>query len=97
MKENGINPTVIRAAKANLFLSDVFISAFVNANNVPVELYQTDGAIGAAKGAGIGAKIFASEKEAFQHMKVLQVVEPTVYEAYNEVYENWKELLMKQL
>ena len=97
MKENGINPTVIRAGKANLFLSDVFISAFVNANNVPVELYQTDGAIGAAKGAGIGAKIFANEKEAFQHMEVLQVVEPTVHKAYNEVYENWKGLLMKQL
>ena len=95
MKENKINPTVIRAGKANLFLSDVFISAFVNATNVPVELYETDGAVGAAKGAGIGAKIFANEKEAFQHMKPLHLIEPTVHEAYDEVYENWKELLMK--
>ena len=42
-------------------------------------------------------RLSPDEKEAFQHMEVLQVVEPTVYEAYNEVYENWKELLMKQL
>jgi len=97
MKENGINPTVIRAGKANLFLSDVFVSAFVNATNVPVELYQADGAIGAAKGAGIGAKIFASEKEAFQHMKALDLIEPSVHEAYDEVYEGWKRLLMKHL
>jgi xylulokinase len=93
MKENGINPTVIRAGRANLFLSDVFISAFVNATNVPVELHEADGAIGAAKGAGIGAKIFASEKEAFQHMQPLQLIEPTVHEAYDEVYGHWKELL----
>ena len=97
MKENGIKPSVIRAGKANLFLSDVFISAFVNATNVPVELYEVDGSVGAAKGAGIGAKIFASEKEAFSNAKPLDLIEPTVYSAYNEVYEGWKELLLKQI
>ena len=97
MKENGITPSVIRAGKANLFLSDVFISAFVNATNVPVELYEVDGSVGAAKGAGIGAKIFASEKEAFSNAKPLNLIEPTVHEAYNEVYEEWKELLLKQV
>ena len=97
MKENGITPSVIRAGKANLFLSDVFISAFVNATNVPVELYQVDGSVGAAKGAGIGAKIFASEKEAFANAKPLDLIEPTVQSAYNDEYEIWKVLLEKQL
>ncbi|MFP5040279.1 xylulokinase [Parasediminibacterium sp. JCM 36343] len=97
MKENGITPSVIRAGKANLFLSDVFISAFVNATNVPVELYQVDGSVGAAKGAGIGAKIFASEKEAFANAKPLDLIEPTVASAYNDVYEEWKGFLMKQV
>jgi xylulokinase len=97
MKENGITPSVIRAGKANLFLSDVFISAFVNATNVPVELYQVDGSVGAAKGAGIGAKIFASEKEAFANAKPLDLIEPTVHNAYNSEYEVWKELLQRQL
>ena len=97
MKENGITPSVIRAGKANLFLSDVFISAFVNATNVPVELYSADGSVGAAKGAGIGAKIFSSEKEAFVNDKPLNLIEPTVHEAYSEVYEGWKELLLRQI
>ncbi len=97
MKENGITPSVIRAGKANLFLSDVFISAFVNATNVPVELYKVDGSVGAAKGAGIGAKIFASEKEAFANAKPLDLIEPTVQSAYNDEYEIWKVLLEKQL
>ena len=97
MKENGITPSVIRAGKANLFLSDVFISAFVNATNVPVELYSADGSVGSAKGAGIGAKIFSSEKEAFANDKPLNLIEPTVHEAYSEVYEGWKELLLRQI
>ncbi|OYX91386.1 MAG: hypothetical protein B7Y76_14240 [Sphingobacteriia bacterium 35-40-5] len=54
MRENGLLPTVIRAGKANLFLSDVFASAFVNATKAPVELYACDGSIGAAIGAGLG-------------------------------------------
>lgn len=94
MRENGITPSVIRAGEANMFLSDVFLHAFVNVTNVPVELYKTDGSIGAAKGAGVGAKIFHSAKEAFVNMKRLQLVEPSVHDAYDEVYKGWKELLL---
>ena len=97
MKENGITPSVIRAGKANMFLSDVFVSTFVNATNVPVELYEVDGSVGAAKGAGIGAKIFASEKEAFANAKPLNLVEPSVHKAYDAAYVVWKELLEKQI
>ena len=43
MRENGMNPSVIRAGKANLFLSDLFTETFVNATGVPVELYKNDG------------------------------------------------------
>lgn len=94
LKENGIQPTIIKAGKANMFLSDVFTEAFVNATNVPVQLYDCDGSIGAAIGAGIGAKIF-SEKEAFANTKPLQLIEPTNQKQYNELYENWKKQLEK--
>ena len=57
MRENDLHPTIIRAGKANLFLSDVFIESFVNATGVAVELYENDGSVGAALGAGIGAGI----------------------------------------
>lgn len=93
MRENGMNPTVIRAGKANMFHSEVFTEAFVNATGVPVELYNSDGSIGAAIGAGIGAKAFNNEQEAFSKMKRLQLVEPNNQETYNTLYQQWKELL----
>src|SRR3954452_715271 len=71
MRENGLEPSVIRAGKANMFLSDVFTKAFVNVTNVPVELYSNDGSVGAALGAGIGANIYKTYNEAFQNLKPL--------------------------
>jgi xylulokinase len=99
MRENGMNPQVIRAGKANLFLSDLFTDSFVNATGVPVELYQSDGSIGASLGAGIGAGSFASAKEAFSQMKALGLAKPdTAKQAqYESIYQEWKGLLLKQL
>ena len=97
MRENGMFPTVIRAGKANLFQSTVFAEAFVNATNVPVELYDNDGSVGAALGAGIGVGVFSSEKEAFQNNKAIQLIEPGKAEFYEPVYQDWKEILQEQL
>jgi xylulokinase len=69
----------------------------VNATGVPVELYESDGSIGAALGAGIGAGFFKSPSEAFYHREVLQVVQPTQTAIYNEVYARWQKALEKQL
>jgi xylulokinase len=96
MRGNGMNPSIIRAGKANLFLSDLFTEAFVNATGVPVELYQNDGSVGAALGAGIGSGIYTTPKEAFSNMKAIQLVEPKD-KAYEEIYQEWKGLLDKQL
>jgi xylulokinase len=96
MRENGMNPTVIRAGKANLFLSDLFAETFVNVTGVPVELYKNDGSVGAALGAGIGAGIFSSAKEAFKGMEKIQVIEPAADNAFEPVYQEWKSLLERQ-
>ena len=97
MRENGMSPSVIRAGKANMFLSDVFAEAFVNATNVPVELYENDGSAGAALGAGIGAGIFQNAKDAFTMAKPLQLIEPSKANAYNQLYAEWKHYLIKDL
>lgn len=97
MRENEMHPTVIRAGKSNMFLSEVFTEAFVNATGVPVELYNSDGSIGAAIGAGIGAKAFNNEQEAFSKMKRLQLIEPNKQKIYNHLYQEWKEVLEKHL
>ncbi len=97
MRENGMDPKVIRAGKANLFLSDVFLEAFVNATNTPLELYECDGSVGAAIGAGIGAGQYSSQKEAFTKAKRLKLIEPNEHKRYDSLYENWKEALEKHL
>lgn len=99
MRENGMDPQVIRAGRANLFLSELFADTFVNATHVPVELYKNDGSIGASLGAGIGAGAFASPKEAFQKMERLKLVEPNTIRKniYDDIYEEWKASLLKQL
>jgi xylulokinase len=97
MRENGMNPSVVRAGKANLFLSDLFTEIFVNATNVAVELYQNDGSTGAALGAGIGSGIFTSAEEAFSNMQRIKVVEPSGNESFEPIYREWKDLLETQL
>lgn len=97
MRENGINPTVIRASRANLFLSEVFASSFANVNNVAVEFYEGDGSYGAAIGAGIGAGIYADAKAASASRKAVGIVEPRHTDQYNDLYLQWEELLSKQL
>ncbi|OCX52205.1 carbohydrate kinase [Mucilaginibacter sp. PPCGB 2223] len=96
MRENGMNPSVIRAGQANLFLSQLFTEAFVNATGVPVELFKNDGSVGAALGAGIGSGIYKQPAEAFSNMERVKVVEPKRND-YEPIYQEWKQLLNKQL
>lgn len=97
MRENGMNPKVIRASKANMFLSDVFTQTFANVNNVTVEFYDGDGSYGAAIGAGIGSGIFSDGAAASKKRKPLETVQPQLTDLYNELYEDWKELLQRIL
>jgi len=97
MRENGIRPKIIRAGRTNMFLSDVFTDAFVNSTQVAIELYESNGSIGAAIGAGIGANYYASAKEAFQNMKKLKTVKPDSKSEYEDLYDDWKKYLVRLL
>ena len=97
MRENGMNPQLIRAGKANMFLSHVFRTAFVNATGVPVELYESDGSVGAALGAGIGVGFFKRSSEAFHKREVLDTIIPDKADLYNELYQRWKAILDQHL
>jgi xylulokinase len=96
MRSNGMSPTVIRAGKANMFLSELFTQAFVDVTGVPVQLYHNDGSVGAALGAGIGCGAYASPGEAFTKAKAIQLIEPGKND-YEPVYQEWRTLLQKQL
>jgi len=93
MRENKLAPSVIKAGKANLFLSPVFTHAFVNATGVPVALYNVEGSVGAALGAGIGAGIYKELNDAFADTKPIERIEPTETKLYDALYENWKNKL----
>ena len=97
MRENGINPAIVRAARTNLFLSDVFTSSFANTNNVSVEFYEGDGSYGAAIGAGIGAAIYPDAIAATKGRKAIATIHAEQTEEYAELYEKWKERLNEQL
>jgi len=95
MKEMGMDIHLIRAGRANMFLSPVFRQTLSSVSGATIELYDTDGAAGAARGAGMGAGIYASNKEAFASLEKLEIVEPEMDKKaqYREAYERWKDIL----
>jgi xylulokinase len=97
MQNIGINAAVIRAGKANMFLSPIFRNTLAGISGATIELYNTDGSIGAARGAGVGAGYYKSFNEAFSNLKKLEVVEPEVSKIpqYSDAYEAWKNQLEK--
>jgi xylulokinase len=95
MKETGIIPSVIRAGAANMFQSKIFREALSSSTGTVVHLYNTDGSIGAARGAGIGCGYYKSAKEAFTGLTTVGVTEPdkAIVGAYEEAYLRWRDLL----
>lgn len=95
MNEMGIDIDVIRAGNANMFLSPVFRDTLSGVTGAVIELFDTNGAVGAAKGAGIGAGIYKSAEEAFASLKKIDVIEPDGLKAdkYCAAYGIWKERL----
>lgn len=97
MRKNGMHPQVVRASKANLFLSDVFATTFAGVNQLSVEFYEGDGSYGAAIGAGIGAGIFTGSSEAAAGRKSIDHVEPSHTSIYEERYAIWKDSLERKI
>lgn len=94
MGDMGIKAEVVRAGKANMFLSPLFRQTMANVLNARIELYDTDGALGAARGAALGAGIYKSAAETFATLKCLETIEPNGDKAaVNETYESWKRQL----
>ena len=95
MKEMGMDIRIIKAGNANMFLSPVFRQTLASVSGATIELYDTDGSAGAAKGAGIGAGIYASNREAFASLEKLAVIHPEaeLLTQYQDAYNRWKHCL----
>ncbi|HVZ56089.1 MAG TPA: FGGY family carbohydrate kinase [Chitinophagaceae bacterium] len=99
LRENGMHPRLIRAGKANLFLSPLFREVFTQVTGCQLELYNTDGAVGAARGAGLGIGYYRQFHEAFAGMEKLLEESPreALQREYEPVYQSWLEDLHHQL
>ena len=93
MEQMGMNVNKIHAGHANMFLSPIFRNTLAGVTGAVIELYDTDGSVGAAKGAGIGAGIYKDNTEAFSTLEKLAVIEPSDTQEYKDAYEVWKSLL----
>lgn len=98
MKDLGLDIKVIHAGYANMFLSKVFRDTLASVSGATIELTDTDGAVGAARGAGIGCGIYGSSKEAFSTLHVIETIYPSEDRSpYLEAYERWKKYLAMEL
>lgn len=97
MEHMGMKVNRIRAGHTNMFLSPLFRQTLANVTDAPIELYDTDGSVGAARGAGIGAGIYADHNEAFAALQQLAVVEPNAEQrqATLDAYNLWKQRLSR--
>ena len=93
MEQMGMNVNKIHAGHANMFLSPIFRNTLAGVTGAVIELYDTDGSVGAAKGAGIGAGIYKDNTEAFSTLEKLAVIEPSATQEYKDAYEVWKSRL----
>ena len=95
MQQMGMDIRKIHAGKANMFLSPLFRNTLAGVSGATIELYDTDGSVGAAKGAGMGAAIYKDHNEAFATLDKLEVITPDEHnrQAYLSAYAAWKEQL----
>ena len=99
MRDMGIKIETVKVGKANMFLSRLFCEAFSTVTGTRLEVYDTDGSKGAARGAGIGAGIYKRVEDAFAGLKLVEVIEPEekLKSDYQKAYERWKGILEKMM
>ena len=94
MQQMGLKIKTIHAGKANMFLSPIFRETLAGVSGATIELYETDGSVGSAKGAGLGVGVYKTAKEAFATLKKVATFEPKNEEVYHKAYEHWKQQLI---
>lgn len=99
LADAGIKPSKLKAGYANMYLSEVFAQTIVNAANISVDLLESDGAFGAALGAGVGINHFKNEDEAVSNIKHIKTIDPKPIDIPETqlAYDAWKDLVIRKL
>ena len=99
MKQMGLDIQHIHAGRANMFKSALFCDTLATVSGAMIDVYKTDGADGAAKGAGMGIGIYQNHDQAFATLECIAHIEPLTAQKdeYQAAYLRWKNLLEKEL
>ncbi|GAA3619215.1 xylulokinase [Flavivirga jejuensis] len=94
LKSDGIKAKVIRTGNDNLFRSEIFANTVATLIGQEIEIYNTTGAIGAARAANLHKGDFKSfGKAIMDNDHVMTVIPFKDKQAYVEAYNNWKKEL----
>ena len=94
LKSDGISVNVIRAGNDNLFRSEIFSNTVATLISYDIEIYNTTGAIGAARAADLhkgNFKKFGENIMENDHVKTFKPLNNK--EEYKDAYQNWKKEL----
>ncbi len=99
MRDMGVQIETVRAGYANMFMSPLFREVFATVSGAVVELYNTDGSQGAARGAGLGSGVYTDAKDAFTGLDTVETIEPVqkLEQVYSETYDRWTAQLAKHI
>ena len=91
LKRDGAEIKVIRAGNDNLFRSEIFSNTVATLINQEIEIYNTTGAIGAARAAGLSDGTFKDFGTMITKNDHVMTYHPLQnQEDYLEAYKNWK-------
>ncbi len=98
MKSDGIAPSVIRAGNDNLFRSQIFAHTIASLIDQEIEIYNTTGAIGAARACLLHEQDFhAYGKQIMDNDYVMSYTPSRDKAAYADAYHAWKKELENNL
>ena len=99
MRSMGMKIEKIKAGKSNLFKSELFVKTLAGITNTTIELYNTDGSIGAALASGVGCELFQSPEDAISSLEKISSISIPIEDQiqYQRLYSEWKQVLLKKL
>ena len=94
LKSDGITIKVMRAGNDNLFRSEIFANTVATLIDCEIEIFNTTGAIGAARAAGLHNGDFESYGKLVEDNDYVMTYKPIIdKEPYLKAYEIWKKEL----
>lgn len=93
MQSDGIEPSIIKSGNDNLFRSKIFSNTIASLIGQPIEIYDTTGAVGAARACTITNGNYDTFSSFMENDYVTTFFPSKKRSAYQEAYSIWKKEL----